>query len=83
MDRFREVSDDESLNKLHEEWKKFKKKKSLELHPDKGGNKDDFTQFNEKKEIIDGFFLINIQSMKKTQGFKKENSSKINIRMIF
>ena len=56
MDRFREVRDDESLNQLHEEWKKFKKKKSLHLHPDKGGNEDDFKQFGEKKEIIDGFF---------------------------
>ena len=56
MDRFREVRDDESLNKLHEEWKKFWKKRSLQLHPDKGGNEDDFKQFGEKKEIIDGFF---------------------------
>jgi hypothetical protein len=56
MDRFREVRDDESLNQLHEEWKKFWKKRSLELHPDKGGNEDDFKQFGEKKEIIDGFF---------------------------
>jgi hypothetical protein len=56
MDRFRDVGDDESLNKLHEEWKKFWKKRSLQLHPDKGGNEDDFKNFREKKEIIDGFF---------------------------
>lgn len=60
MDRFREVRDDESLNKLHEEWKRFRKKKSLELHPDKNGSdeeyKERFQTFQSNKEIIDQFF---------------------------
>jgi hypothetical protein len=60
MDRFREVSNDESLNQLHEEWKKFWKKRSLELHPDKNGSdekyKERFQAFQNNKEIIDQFF---------------------------
>jgi len=60
MDRFREVRDDESLNQLHEEWKRFRKKKSLELHPDKNGSdeeyKERFQTFQNNKEKIDQFF---------------------------
>jgi hypothetical protein len=63
MDRFSEVSDNESLNQLHEEWKKFWRKRSLELHPDKssqGSDEEDvvgkFQTFQSNREKIDEFF---------------------------
>jgi hypothetical protein len=56
MDRLRETQDDDSLTKLHDEWRKFWKRRSMELHPDKTGSNEEFKAFQNKKDIIDKFF---------------------------